>query len=162
MSCYENYKFLADENVGKLGRWLRILGYDAAYYALASDAEIAARALKEGRIILTRDSDFLDKKMVERCVHLQSVDTAEQLKQVIRELKLTPAEDKMFSRCVKCNVPVEQVEKIEIRSKVPPYVYQTQELFYQCPDCEKIFWKGTHVENAKSKMNPYLVSRSSF
>ena len=157
LSCYEHYKFLADENVGKLGRWLRVLGYDAAYYALDSDAEIAARALKEGRIILTRDSDFLERKMVESCVLLESIDTCEQLKQVIRELKLNPTEDKIFTRCVECNVTVEPVEKSEIRSKVPTYVYQTQEFFYRCPDCGKIFWHGTHVENVKSKMKPYLL-----
>jgi len=156
-SCYENYKFLADENVGKLGRWLRVLGYDAVCYSLPSDAEIAARALKEGRIILTRDSDFLEKKMVERCVHLESINTGEQLRQVISELNLTPTEDKIFTRCVECNVPIEQIGKSEICSKVPTYVYQTQEIFYRCPDCEKIFWNGTHVENVKDKMKPYLV-----
>ena len=141
LSCYEHYKFLADENVGKLGRWLRVLGYDAAYYALDSDAEIAARALKEGRIILTRDSDFLERKMVESCVLLESIDTCEQLKQVIRELKLNPTEDKIFTRCVECNVTVEPVEKAKYAQKYPPMFIRRRNSFIGAPTAGK--YSGT-------------------
>ena len=153
MSCEEELKFLADENVSKLGKWLRILGYDVAYHLpAASDAELARIALKEGRIILTRDHDFLERKSAEKCLLLESTSPREQLKEVIDAFHLTPTEEKIFSRCVKCNAPIEPVEKDAVRDKVPPYVYEIQKVFYQCPICKNIYWPGTHIENVKSQL----------
>ena len=81
-------KFLADENVGKLGRWLRILGYDVAYQSPALDAQLALKALRENRVILTRDREFVERRMVERYLLLTSQDPIEQLKQVIQTFDL--------------------------------------------------------------------------
>ena len=50
----------------------------------------------------------------------------------------------MFTRCVECNTPVEKIEKSKVKPKVPPYVYKVQEEFMECPNCDKIYWKGTH------------------
>ena len=159
MNCNEELKFIADENVFKLGRWLRILGYDTVYYSPSSDAELAGRALKEKRIILTRDSDFLEMKIVvERCLLLESTNPTEQLQQVIEAFNLTPMEDKIFSRCVKCNTIIEKIEKSEVSSKVPPYIYKTQEVFYRCPNCNSIYWPGSHIKNVKNKLKPFIVS----
>lgn len=155
MSCSNEAKFIADENVCKLGRWLRILGYDVAYHPQFSDAELAGIALKEKRIILTRDHDFLAMKTVERCLLLESTNPIQQLKQVVETFNLTPTEDKIFSRCVKCNVPVERIEKSAVVSKVPPYVYKTQDIFYRCPGCESIYWAGTHIENFKNRLKSF-------
>ena len=158
MSRSEEIKFIADENVFKLGRWLRILGYDVIYYSPSSDAELAGRALKENRIILTRDHDFLDMKMVERCLLLDSTNPIEQLKQVIEAFNLTPTAERIFSRCVKCNAPIEQIEKTAVFSHVPPYVYKTQETFFRCTGCENIYWPGTHIENVKNKLKPFIIN----
>ena len=157
MGLSEELKFIADENVCKLGKWLRILGYDVDYYSPSSDAELAGRALKEKRIILTRDHDFLEMKTAERCLLLESTNPIEQLKQVIDAFNLTPTEDKIFSRCVKCNVPIEQIEKTAVITKVPTYVYKTQEAFFRCPNCENIYWPGTHIENVKNKLESFVT-----
>lgn len=156
MDCSESVKFLADENVGKLGKWLRILGYDAAYYSPASDAELAGRAIKEKRIILTRDHDFLERNLSQHCLLLESTNPIEQLKQVIDTFNLTPTKDKIFSRCIKCNVPIERIDKTAVQNKVPPYVYQTREVFHRCPNCNSIYWSGSHIENIKSKLMPFI------
>ncbi len=158
MSCSEELKFIADENVFKLGRWLRILGYDVVYYSPSSDAELAGRALKENRIILTRDHDFLEMKTVERCLLLESTNPIEQLKQVIETFNLTPTEEGIFSRCVKCNASIEPIDKTAVFSKVPLYVYKTQETFFRCTSCESIYWPGTHTENVKSKLKSFIIN----
>ena len=96
-------KFLADENVGKLGRWLRILGYDVAYQSPALDAQLALKALRENRVILTRDREFVERRMVERHLLLTSQDPIEQLKQVIQTFHLKLDRDSFFTRCLDCN-----------------------------------------------------------
>ncbi|MYE90554.1 hypothetical protein F4X33_16340, partial [Candidatus Poribacteria bacterium] len=120
-------KFLADENVGKLGRWLRILGYDVAYQSPALDAQLALKALRENRVILTRDREFVERRMVERYMLLTSQDPIEQLKQVIQTFGLKLDRDSFFTRCLDCNTPIESVPKAEVQSVVPDYVYRTQD-----------------------------------
>ena len=140
-------KFLADENVGKLGRWLRILGYDVAYQSPALDAQLALKALRENRVILTRDREFVERRMVERSLLLTSQDPIEQLKQVIRTFHLELDHNSFFTRCLDCNTPIESVPKAEVRSVVPDYVYRTQDKFHRCPTCDKLFWSGSHTTN---------------
>ena len=89
-------KFLADENVAKLGKWLRIIGYDVAYQSPATDAELAQRASCEGRIILTRDRDFLKRHTRPKCLLLTSQDTVEQLRTVIEAFGLTLDREGIF------------------------------------------------------------------
>lgn len=140
-------KFLADENVAKLGRWLRILGYDVAYQSPALDAQLALKALRENRIILTRDREFVQRQMVERHLLLTSQDPVEQLRQVIQTFRLKLDRNSFFTRCLDCNTPIQSVPKTEVRSVVPDYVYRTQDQFHQCPTCNKLFWAGSHTTN---------------
>ncbi|MFH0913937.1 MAG: DUF5615 family PIN-like protein, partial [Chloroflexota bacterium] len=57
-------KFLVDQNVGKLARWLRMMGYDATFFTGDDDSEMVSRALKEGRIVLTRDTRIMQRRVV--------------------------------------------------------------------------------------------------
>ena len=138
-------KFLADENVAKLGKWLRIIGYDVAYQSPATDAELAQRASCEGRIILTRDRDFLKRHTRPKCLLLTSQDTVEQLRTVIEAFGLTLDREGFFTRCLKCNIPLEAIRKEEVKSLVSAYVYQTYDQFHRCPTCKKFFWQGSHT-----------------
>ena len=148
-------KFIVDENVIKLGRWLRMLGVDAAFYPISSDNELIRIAIRENRIILTRDRHFLDRRV--KCFLVKSIDPIEQLCQVIEAFELEISEERFLSRCLECNVPIEEVkDKEEVRELVPPYVYRTQKRFFRCPKCGKIFWSGTHVKNMRDKLEPIL------
>lgn len=140
-------KFLADENVGKLGKWLRTLGYDVAYQSPATDAQLALKALRENRVILTRDRDFTKRRMVERYLLLSSQSPVEQLRQVIRVFSLELNHDSFFSRCLDCNTVIQPVPKAQVRSTVPDYVYRTHNQFHRCPACDKLFWRGSHTVN---------------
>ena len=140
-------KFLADENVGKLGKWLRTLGYDVAYQSPATDAQLALKALRENRVILTRDRDFSKQRIVKQCLLLTSQDSVEQLKQVIQAFDLELNQDCFFTRCLDCNTVVQPIPKEKARSAIPDYVYRTHNQFHECPACNKLFWRGSHIRN---------------
>jgi uncharacterized protein len=137
-------KFIADVMVGKLARWLRVLGVDVAYSNIYEDDEIIRIASAENRIVLTRDTGLAARRSTVRFVLIESDDYTEQIDQVIREFGL--ANFKVFTRCLECNVVLRPVDKETVFDRVPPYVYLTQERFALCPSCNRVFWHGTHAD----------------
>ncbi len=148
-------KFLADNMLGRLATWLRLLGYDTAYLPRLDDAELARIARGEDRILLTRDVELTRRRGL-RYVLIESEKIEEQLEQLARTLHLTTQE--AFSRCAVCNVLLEQVGKEEVRSSIPPYVFQTQEHFRRCPQCGRVYWRGTHWAHMQAQMEDTLNS----
>lgn len=137
-------KFIADVMVGKLARWLRILGIDVAYSNTYEDDEILRLAEIEGRVILTRDRPLAARARKSPCLLIKSDHYKEQVQQVVRTFGLT--EFQIFSRCIECNSLLKDVDKEEVFEKVPPFVYLTQERFALCPNCRRVYWHGTHTE----------------
>ena len=134
-------KFLADNMLGRLATWLRLLGYDTAYRPEADDSELARVARAEDRVLLTRDVELTRRRGL-RHLLIESENVDEQLQQVFRALDLTARQ--AFSRCAECNVPLDPASKETIQSQVPPYVFQTQDHFLRCPRCQRVYWRGTH------------------
>ncbi len=137
---------MADSMLGRLARWLRILGYDVVYETSISDDDLIARALRENRIILTMDRELADRKSAKNALLLKSDDYKEQLKHVITYYKID-CESHIFSRCLICNERMDSIEKEKIKDKVPPYVYASHDEFDICPQCRRIYWSGTHRDN---------------
>jgi len=140
-------KFIITAELGRLARWLRILGYDSIFFDSTKKRDIVIESLREGRIILTRDAR-LSRFSGIRMFRIKSDFVEKQLEQVIKELRLKVEKGNIFTRCVECNTPIVKIEKEGLEDKVPPYVYKTQEDFMQCPNCKKIYWKGTHFNLA--------------
>ena len=149
-------KFLADNMLGRLATWLRLLGYDTAYQHDATDAELARRARVEQRILLTRDVELTRRRGV-RAVLIESEQVEEQVGQVFHALNLTARA--AFSRCAECNSVLEEVSKESVRGQVPPYVFHTQERFRRCPRCAHIYWRGTHWARIVGQMQDFQVTR---
>jgi uncharacterized protein len=147
-------RFLADCNVGRLARWLRVLGYDAEYEPRLPDSQVVARALAEGRVLLTRDVDMTRRRVVAggtvRAVLLRDDRVEEQLRQVVDELGLAPGP--ALSRCLECNVALEPRPKSAVAALLPPYVRATQERFSQCPGCARVYWPGTHWTRMRERI----------
>jgi uncharacterized protein with PIN domain len=135
-------KFVADVMVGKLARWLRVLGYDVAYSNAFDDQEILRLAESENRIILTRDTG-LAARCESNFLLVESGQYREQLRQVLQTFGLSVFN--VLSRCIECNTMLQIVDKEAVFEKVPPYVYLTQDHFAACPSCGRIFWHGTHA-----------------
>ena len=137
-------RFVADTMLGRLARWLRLLGFDVLYPNL-DDKELLKFADK--RIILTRDKELGRKENV---FLIKSVDVDEQLKQVINELKLEIKNP--LSRCSVCNQILVEADKKSVKTLVPERIYTNHDMFWRCPDCERIYWKGSHYDKIVMKI----------
>jgi len=140
-------KFIATGELGRLAKWLRILGFDTALVAPRQDGserrEIVLRSLREERVILTRSSR-MSLYAGTRLVQVKSDFVEDQVAQVLKELGLGVDTALLFSRCVVCNEPLAEVPKDSVRGDVTPYIFETQERFKRCGACGRIFWQGTH------------------
>jgi uncharacterized protein with PIN domain len=147
--------FLADVMVGRLARWLRVLGYDTLYTRKGIDSPLVVRAYKEDRIILTRCSKIYKKIGPERAVFIHFDNFRNQVSEVIDALNLKFDSNIFLSRCLECNLLLIPLPREEAQTKVPPYVFQTIEEFKTCPQCSKIFWSGTHIEEMRKLITAF-------
>jgi hypothetical protein len=146
----ESLQLLLDSMLGRLARWLRLLGYDAAYERDADDLHLAHRARAEGRILLTRDHALAARRGL-KSVLITSQKLEEQIEQV-REV-LGPPPEPALSRCNRCNVPLRAVSREEVAERVPPYVLRTHDAFRRCPECGRVYWAGTHLEHMSEQVD---------
>jgi uncharacterized protein with PIN domain len=123
------------------------MGYDAVFFTGSNDSEIVAWALKEGRVILTRDSRIVKRRLVKsgrlRVVFFESDNPQEQMCRVMVDMNLRD-HFRPFTLCLECNQPLEEREKQQLKDRLPLYVYKTQEQFMECPACRRVYWRGTH------------------
>ena len=140
---------IADAMLGKLARYLRMLGIDIIYKSDYADDEIIERAVSENRWVLTRDTLLVKRRGFARgkikFIFINDDSVQKQLQQIFQYFKLNKHPN--FSRCIVCNSELAKVDKKDVKHKVPEYVFLTQEHFYKCSICNKIYWSGTHVEN---------------
>jgi len=148
--------FAADVMLGKLARVLRMLGYDVAYRSDAPDKAVRLLALREGRVVLTRDREVAATCLPIRVVLVEGDRVTDQLRHVVRALDLAIDEGRLFTRCILCNEPVAEVSPDEVRGLVPPYVHRTQTRFARCPSCGRVYWAATHVERAREWLRSAL------
>lgn len=141
-------KFLVDFMLGRLCRWLVLLGEDAKYYKSGDEGGIIYRSLKEKRIILTRNRKLSRRKALDIYL-VQSEEFKEQLVEVLNKFDVTKDDKKIFSRCIECNQRLQTIPKERVKEKVPEYVHKTVEVFSVCDTCQKIYWKGTHSDLIK-------------
>jgi len=139
-------RLLLTKELGRLAKWLRILGYDAAYFKEHNSGSLIIQALREERIILTRNQHLPQSKGI-RIIFIQNERIKEQIAETMSVLNIKPQPEMMFTRCIICNEELVDIEKEKIKDKVPEYVYKTQEGFITCPKCNRIYWQGTHWGN---------------
>jgi uncharacterized protein with PIN domain len=137
-------KFAADRMLGRLVKWLRVLGCDVIYGPHLTGYGLIRAARAEGRLILTRDRR-LKQKQPPQFIFIDSDHYRDQLQQVIRECGMKPRE-RLFSRCLECNAVLQYRDKEAVEKLVPPYVYASQDRFSWCPVCRRIYWPATHQQ----------------
>ena len=137
-------RFVVDMMLGKLAKWLRIMGYDTLYFNPIDDHELLSIAKQEDRVLITRDTHLVGRRGIQRFVLVHANDPLEQLKETISGLSLTEESVRLFSRCIRCNSPLVNISREAARESVPPFVYLNHQTFSRCPDCRKVYWEGTH------------------
>ena len=147
--------FAADRMLGKLAKWVRVLGYDVVYLRQAGDAEIRAR-LREGRILLTRDRRARPWHKQGKVFVVKANNPEGQFREVVLGLGLAILDHALFSRCLRCNSVLETVSREEVREHVPEYIWQTHHQFHQCGDCGRFYWTGSHSERMRQRLNEIL------
>ena len=148
-------KFIADNNVGKLARWLRLIGYDTVLFKQKDDAQMIKMALGENRVILTKDAQFMKRRLVTsgtlKTLHIEQDDPEVQVQEVVGSLSLD-YDFKPFSRCLECNQALVARDKESVKDLIPARVLETQTQYTQCPACQRIYWAGTHWQAMGNKL----------
>ncbi|CAB1064159.1 hypothetical protein D1BOALGB6SA_8950 [Olavius sp. associated proteobacterium Delta 1] len=142
-----DYCFAADRTLGKLAKWLRILGFDTIFESDISNKRFYDHLAQE-RVLLTRTAKIRDRFATKRLVFIEADDVYEQLRQVIDEMAIARKDIRVFSMCLQCNSPIIGINKIAIYGLVPDYIWQTHDEFSKCLQCERIYWSGSHVERS--------------
>ncbi len=142
-------RFLCDAMLGRLAKWLRLLGYDARYADLPDD-DLVALARAEGRVLLTRDTRLVRRPDVGPHGFIRHDRVRDQLRQVAADFHLDPA--RAGSRCMRCNEAVDPLPRPEAAGRVPPHVWRTQQAFTRCPACGRIYWPGTHWDRMTQQL----------
>ena len=141
-------RFMLDVHLGKLARKLRMCGIDASLFNGISDSDLVNKALKERRIILTRDIELLKRNVLKRGYWIRNEDPDRQLIEVIQQYDLSK-HLQPFHRCLVCNGIIKKVSKKSIANLLPDKVQMYFNEFFQCSSCHKLYWKGSHYEKMK-------------
>lgn len=154
-----NTKFIADVHLGKLAKYLRLVGFDTYYENDLDDDVIVDISLKDKRVVLTRDIGILKNGMLTHGLWIRNQKPKNQLREVINRLNLHNNINP-FSRCMNCNGLIEKVNKKDIRYKLKPNTDKHFNNFYRCTKCSKVYWRGSHYEKMINFIEEFKVQES--
>ncbi|MFC2166344.1 Mut7-C RNAse domain-containing protein [Acidobacteriota bacterium] len=153
-------KFVADCMLGKLAKWLKILGFDTAYFSKIEDDDLLVFAQNESRVLLTRDNGLIEKSKNVQALFISSEKWSEQIQEVLKAYNLK-GETNPNSRCIECNTVLKALSRERAQNLVTPFIYKNAENISLCPECGRVFWKGTHHSDMEEKITKILGSQKS-
>ena len=147
-------KYICDQMLGTLAKWLRIYGFDTFYVnSEMDDAELINISKNEKRILITKDKNLIQMARKEKLkvIGIKTTDINKQINEVVIQFKIN--QSNFLSRCILCNSLIDEIKKDKVKNKVPKRVFEANENFWFCPKCRKIYWKGSHYKNMIDKIN---------
>ena len=149
-------RFLADAMLGRLARWLRVIGYDTVHLPMDTpDAALVRRASEEGRILLTRDRHLLRELRPASAMEVLSEVPLEQLRQVVAALGLAPPAE-LLCRCLLCNTELDVVAPAAVLEQLPPSAREMPGPVRRCPTCGRVYWRGSHARRMRAALEVAL------
>ena len=151
--------------MGKLAGWLRMMGFDSLFFSGCDDSDMVRQALAEDRVILTRDTEIMERRVVKngqlKAILMESEIPDKQMRQVLAALDLK-SHFRPFTLCLECNELLIEKAREGLENRVPPYVFQTYSKYMECPACHRIYWRGTHWEAMIKKLETLADFRGDF
>jgi uncharacterized protein with PIN domain len=148
-------RFVLDVHLGRLAKLLRMLGFDALYSNSCDDSSLSRISRDQRRIILTRDRGLLKRSMITHGYCLRSDQPMEQLLEVLKRFDLSK-KVRPFSRCLRCNRELEEIDADRAAASIPEYVAKTYDRYRTCPECGRIYWQGSHWEHMRKVLEANL------
>lgn len=142
-------RFVVDVNLGKLARYLRLIGFDAVSDGALDDSDLAHIAAEDDRILLTKDRNLLKRRIVVHGYLVRAVLPDDQLVEVVRRFRLSELV-RPFSRCSECNGEIVPVAKSEVDHLLEPLTRKHYDVFHRCRSCGRIYWRGSHFARLNS------------
>lgn len=144
--------FSVDRNLGKLARWLRLMGFDTRWSPDRTD-EAFLREAASGRVLVFRSAAMEKRLSGAHAVRITRDRPEDQLARVIRAVGITREDVALFTRCASCNLPVREAGREEVAGLVPEYVLAQNERFSRCDGCGRVFWAGDHTGRAAARLD---------
>lgn len=148
-------RFVLDVHLGRLARYLRMLGFDTVYHSELCDADLARIASSEARTLLTRDLGLLKRAVVTRGYYVRETEPRHQLREILQRFDLSGAVQP-FRRCLRCNSLLRAVAKESVNERIEQRTARHYEEFWACPECGRIYWKGSHYQHMTRFMQRVL------
>jgi uncharacterized protein len=146
-------KFLCDQMLVRLGRWLRAAGYDTEIIEQSiPDDEILEQAIEEGRLLLTRDKHLREMRGHRKSVIWLDANTLEDcVKELTKQVDINWMKAP-FSRCLLCNNPLVKAAEEHLLQQVPEDILEKSNIFWYCGKCQKVYWEGSHTQRMRQKL----------
>ncbi|MCX8012042.1 MAG: Mut7-C RNAse domain-containing protein [Desulfobacterota bacterium] len=154
--------FLVDHMLGKLAKYLRILGFDTLYFNKPDFNSFLKKASKEKRIILTRNTKIVALDSSYNFLLITRDQPIEQLGEVIEYFDIKIELERCLTRCLCCNQELKEVTTEEVEEKVPPYIFSIHQEFFFCPQCKRAYWPGTHQKNMEKTILKIVAEQNRF
>lgn len=148
-------RFAVDAMLGRLARWLRVLGYDTWYDSAVADPVLVARADAEDRVLLTRDRHLLRELRPRRGLEVRHDDPLRQLQDVVDALALLPPQE-LFTRCLLCNAVLVALGRDEALALLAAQMEEVPAAVRACPGCGRLYWDGSHVRRMRVALDRAL------
>ena len=129
-----------------------MLGYDTLSYRGEDAYSLIRLAREENRIISSRSSKLTPKRPEDRIIRILEDKPSSQLKELVQAGVVNLQEETLFSRCLVCNMLLRQISHDEAEGEVPDFIFYQQKEFFRCPQCSRIYWKGSHHDHMKEKI----------
>jgi len=152
-------RFVADAHLGRLARYLRLLGFDTLFENDPGDAVLVQISGDQGRTLLTRDRALLHRRFVTHGLWVPQIRPQEQLAWLLERLDLYRL-FRPFTRCMVCNGRLEATTRGRVRGLVPPRVLEVFDRFWRCDRCNRIYWRGSHYERLRAFIDQLSVMQS--
>ncbi|MEW8377210.1 MAG: Mut7-C RNAse domain-containing protein, partial [Candidatus Thiodiazotropha taylori] len=149
-------RFVTDAHLGKLARYLRLLGFDTLFFNDIGDQRLVEISLSERRTLLTRDRALLMRRTITHGCYVHAIEPWLQLVEVVERLDLA-AQARPFSRCMVCNGSIVAMQKALIEDQLPDQVARHHDQFWRCRECQKIYWQGSHYSKLLKSIAGLIV-----